>query len=196
MMDGGENDWLARSERAQAKAWALVRSSGVIGAWESVGARVSLVGSLATGLMMTHRDIDLHCYTQTLSPKDGLSVMARLRPRRLTFEDLSSAPDRCLEWHAWLDDAEGDTWQLDMIPLPHDSPWRGFFERRDARIRAVLTPETRLAILALKAALPEAPHVPALEVYMAVLRDGVRTIEAFWDWRAAHPIGGIETWCP
>ena len=194
--DVAEPDWEAQSEAAQTRARALLRASRVVEAWESVGAQVSLVGSLATGLLMTHRDIDLHCYTRALDPSLGFQVMATIRPRRLEFLDLSMAADACLEWHAWVDDAEGASWQLDMIQLPEHSPWKGFFERRDERLRAVLTPETRRAILALKATLPEHPHIPGLEIYMAVLRDGVKSPEAFHAWRKTHRLEGIETWCP
>ena len=42
------------------RAMEVVRDSGIIGIWESVGARVNLVGSLKTGLLMKHRDIDFH----------------------------------------------------------------------------------------------------------------------------------------
>ena len=50
----------------QQRAWKVVEDSGVIPAWESIGAEINLVGSLSTGLLMTHRDIDFHIYTSPL----------------------------------------------------------------------------------------------------------------------------------
>ena len=47
----------------QQKAWKIVENSGIIQAWESIGAEVNLVGSLRTGLLMKHRDIDFHIYS-------------------------------------------------------------------------------------------------------------------------------------
>lgn len=41
----------------QQRAWKVVEDSGVIPAWESIGAEINLVGSLSTGLLMTHRDL-------------------------------------------------------------------------------------------------------------------------------------------
>ena len=49
--------------RNQETAYQVIRKSGVVPAWESIGAEVHLVGSLKTGLLMKHRDIDFHIYT-------------------------------------------------------------------------------------------------------------------------------------
>ena len=44
----------------QQRAREVIRDSGLEAAWRSVGAEPNLVGSLRTGLLMTHRDIDIH----------------------------------------------------------------------------------------------------------------------------------------
>lgn len=64
-------DILDMAGRNQQKAWEIIESTGVIPIWESIGAKVNLVGSLSTGLLMKHRDIDLHIYTSPLSLADS-----------------------------------------------------------------------------------------------------------------------------
>ena len=44
----------------QQRAQEVIRDSGIESIWRSVGAEPHLVGSLRTGLLMTHRDIDFH----------------------------------------------------------------------------------------------------------------------------------------
>jgi DNA polymerase sigma len=56
-------DILDLARRNQQKAWKIIEDTKIIPAWESVGARVNLVGSLNTGLLMKHLDIDFHIYT-------------------------------------------------------------------------------------------------------------------------------------
>ena len=64
-------DILDMAGRNQQKAWEIIESTGVIPIWESIGAKVNWVGSLSTGLLMKHRDIDLHIYTSPLSLADS-----------------------------------------------------------------------------------------------------------------------------
>ena len=45
----------------------VIEKSGVKQAWESMGATVNQVGSMAMGLLMKHRDIDFHIYTDNLN---------------------------------------------------------------------------------------------------------------------------------
>lgn len=190
------DDLIVRAECAAEAAHALLRATRLRERWEARGAEVHLVGSLATGLLLRHLDIDLHVYTPTLDPADGFAIAAELAPHRLEFRDLSDTPERCLEWHLWLRDSAARDWQVDVIQMPPDSPYKGYFEHRAERIRAVLTPETRRAILALKDALPPEAHVPGILLYMAVLRDGIRGLPAFRAWLRAHPLDGILEWCP
>lgn len=43
-----------------ARARDILRRSGIVEAWRDAGAQVEIVGSLRMGLIMKHRDIDLH----------------------------------------------------------------------------------------------------------------------------------------
>ena len=70
-------------------------------AWEKIGAKVCVVGSLATGLLAKRRDIDLHAYTSLLDAKNGFSAMAEIAKggniKSCSFLDLSSTREECME---------------------------------------------------------------------------------------------------
>ena len=72
----------------------------------------------------------------------------------------------------------------------------GFFENIAERIKAVLTPETRRTILELKYLTPDDEHIMGIEYYQAVIADNVKTYPEFIQWRKAHPVTGIVSWCP
>ena len=88
------------------------------------------------------------------------------------------------------------TWQIDMIHLPEGSPWEGYFERVADRIAAVLTNETRRAILQLKYETPDGAKIPGIAYYRAVLSEGIRSYSAFEAWLQEHPVDGIVEWIP
>lgn len=184
----------------QQRAWEVIRRIGLVEAWKGAGAEPHLVGSLATGLLMTHRDIDFHIYSDPFSLADSFAAVARLAAapgvRRIEYGNLLDTGEECVEWHAWCEDAYGDTWQIDMIHMPKGSPYDGYFERVAERIAAVLTPETREAILRLKYETPEGEKIIGVEYYRAVIEGGVRTFDQFRQWRLRHPVTGVVHWVP
>ena len=177
------NDILEIAAANQQRARDIIRDTDLEAIWRSVGAEPNLVGSLRTGLLA-----------------DSFAAMARLagnpRIRRIEYGNLLDAQDQCLEWHAWYADADERLWQIDMIHMPRGSAWDGYFERVADRIAAVLTDETRRAILQIKYDTPETVKIMGIEYYQAVLRDGVRTYAEFEAWRAANPVDGILEWMP
>ena len=60
------------------KAMQVIEKSGVRHAWESIGATVNQVGSMAMGLLMTHRDIDFHIYTERLNTSESFNVIQKI----------------------------------------------------------------------------------------------------------------------
>lgn len=60
-------DIINLSAKNQEIARKVIKNSGIIEAWQKIGAKVNLVGSLANGLLMKHRDIDFHIYTDTIT---------------------------------------------------------------------------------------------------------------------------------
>ena len=194
------NDVLALAEENQGKAWRVVEASGLIAAWESIGAEVHLVGSLKTGLLMKHRDIDFHIYTAKLEPEKSFAAMAKIAANpaveRVTYGNLAATDEHCFEWHAWFRDADGELWQLDMIQIERGTFYDGYFERVADRISAVLTEDMRSAILRLKYETPDDVKIMGIEYYRAVIEGGIRDYDSLLEWRRTHPIEGVDGWMP
>ncbi len=195
-----DSEILDLSKRNQRRAWDIVRRLDIMKIWADAGAEAHLVGSLAMGLMMTHRDIDIHVYSSPLTVEGSFKAMTRLACNagvgQIEFFNMLDTDESCIQWQAWYDDGDGEPWQIDIIHILKGSQYDGFFERMAERIKATLTDETRLAILRLKAETPEDVYIMGVEYYQAVLRDGVRTMADFMRWRQEHPVTGIVEWMP
>ena len=167
---------IARRNRLRAEE--VIRDSRLAEIWRSVGAEVRQVGSLRSGLLMKHRDIDFHIYSSPLRMEESFAAMAQLAADpavgRIECRNLLATDEACVEWHATYRDRDGDEWQLDMIHIVRGSRYDGYFERVADRIAATLTPVTRRAILQLKYDTPDDVKIAGIEYYVAVLRDGVR----------------------
>lgn len=192
---------LALATANQRRAHEILAELVLREAWQAVGARVEVVGSLRSGLLCRHLDIDLHVYTPApLRVAGSFAAVARIaeKPgiRRVEYGNLLDEEDCCLEWHAQYADRDGRLWQIDMIHMTEDSPWAGYFERVADRISAVLTPETRETILRLKYETPDTEKIPGIAYYRAVLDGGVRSYAEFEEWQATHPSDGIVEWMP
>lgn len=190
-----DSEILDLSGSNQRRAWDIIRRLDIMKIWADAGAEAHVVGSLAMGLIMTHRDIDIHVYSSPLTVEGSFAAMARLAVnaaiKKIECRNLLDTDEACIEWHAWYDDGDGEPWQIDIIHILKGSRYDGFFERMAERIKAALTDETRLAILRLKAETPEDVHIMGVEYYQAVLRGGVRTLADFIRWRQEHPVTGI-----
>ena len=181
------------------KALQVIEKSCVRQAWESIGATVNQVGSMAMGLLMKHRDIDFHIYTDKLDIAESFKVIQKIcanpAVRSMEYRNLADTEEACLEFHVRfiLDDEE---WQIDMIQILKGSQFDGYFEHVAQRIKEVLTPETRRTILELKYLTPDNEHIMGIEYYQAVISDGIRSYQEFIQWRKNHPVNGIVNWCP
>ena len=192
---------LETAKQMQAEAWSVIEETDVINHWVSIGATVNLVGSLKTGLLIKNRDIDFHIYTNPFKLSDSFLAVSRLaenkRVKTVSYANLLEAEDKCIEWHASYDDQTmGNAWQIDMIHILNESPYAGYFENVAERIATVLTPETREAILRIKTAMPVEEKVGSIQIYQAVIRDGIRDLDAFCRWKEQNPDDGIITWVP
>ena len=191
---------LELAKRNQQKAWEIIEDTRIVRIWEGIGAKVNLVGSLRTGLLVKHRDIDFHIYTSPWDLSASFRAMAELAEntsvKKIEYTNLLHTAEACIEWHAWYKDMEGELWQMDMIHIQEGSRYDGYFERVAERISAVLTDEMRLAILKLKYETPDTEKIMGVEYYQAVIQDGVRSYPEFEEWRRLHPAVGVVEWVP
>ena len=191
---------LELAKRNQQKAWEIIEDTRIVRIWEGIGAKVNLVGSLRTRLLMKHRDIDFHIYTSPLDLSASFRAIAELAEntsvKKIEYTNLLHTAEACIEWHAWYKNMEGELWQMDMIHIQEGSRYDGYFERVAERISAVLTDEMRLAILNLKYETPDTEKIMGVEYYQAVIQDGVRSYPEFEEWRRLHPAVGVVEWVP
>ena len=191
---------LELAKRNQQKAWEIIEDTRIVRIWEGMGAKVNLVGSLRTGLLMKHRDIDFHIYTPQFSLSDSFQAMVKLTENKsfmkMKHKNLLDTEAECVEWHAWYRDADNELWQSDMIHILEGSRYDGYFEKFAERLSAVLTEETKYAILKLKYETPESEKIMGVEYYQAVIQDGVCSYPEFEEWRRLHPVVGVVEWMP
>lgn len=184
----------------QQAAWEILEHSGIIPAWERIGATVNLVGSLASGLLAKNRDIDLHIYTAQLDIAESFSVIQELA-QRLPFKEvhygnLIHTEEECMEWHALYEDRGTNLWKFDMIHIRKGSRYDGVVERVTEAVRQRLTPEIRRTILQIKFDVPDGVLIPGIEIYRAVFDGNVRSYAELQQWRKVHPLTDSLDWLP
>ena len=123
---------LELAERNQQKAWEIIEDTHIIQIWEGIGAKVNLVGSLRTGLLMKHRDIDFHIYTSPLDLSASFRVMAELAEnmsiKKIEYTNLLHTAEACIEWHAWYKDNGRRTLANGYDSYPRSSRYDGYLK--------------------------------------------------------------------
>ena len=184
----------------QQTAWKILEHTGIIPAWERIGATVHLVGSLKSGLLAKSRDTDLHIYTDTLDIAASFSVMQELAERlslkEIQFKNLIQTEEECIEWHVLYEDEDRNTWKFDMIHIRKGSKYDGVVEKVTAAITNRLTPEIKQTILQIKFDVPDGVQIPGIEIYHAVFVGGVRNYEELEQWRKTNPLTNSLDWLP
>ena len=192
-------DIIELAEQNQQNACKLLDETGIIPAWERIGATVHLVGSLKSGLLMKSRDIDLHIYTGKLDITESFSVMQelaeRLKLKEIQYKNLVHTEEECIEWHVLYEDQELHTWKFDLIHIRKGSKYDGVVENVTAAIAKLLTPGLRETILRIKYEVPDGVMIPGIEIYHAVFTGGVRSYEELERWRQEHPTNSLD-WLP
>jgi len=188
------------AKQNQEKALEIINNTNIIPIWESTGAEINLIGSLKTGLLMTHRDIDFHIYSDPLKISSSFKAISRLAENpaivKIEYVNLLQTEENCIEWHTWYQNTPNEIWQIDMIHMPKKSKYAGHFERVTERINTVITTEQRNTILCLKYNTPESENIKGIEYYIAVITDGIRNYKDFERWRKSFkPEYGMD-WMP
>ncbi|HNW68532.1 MAG TPA: phosphoglycerate mutase family protein [Bacteroidales bacterium] len=192
-------DLYSFSRKRQYRAWEIIRNTRVIDIWERHSDEIHLIGSLKLGLLMKHRDIDFHIYSnsQTIM-KDSFAAITELAAnenvKEILYRNLINTNEHCLEWHASYLDQNKELWQIDMIHIVKGSFYDGYFENVMQQIEAQLTDEKRHIILQLKYETPEDQKIMGIEYYKAVIQDGVKSYAELVEWRKNHPVNGILEW--
>lgn len=185
----------------QKRAYEVIDELRIVDIWRSIGADAHLVGSLKTGLLMKHKDIDFHIYSPQVSVSESFAAISRIAENshitRIEYGNLLQTEEQCIEWHLfYCGENVDDLWQIDMIHIVMGSLYDGYFEKVAERISKVLTPETRGMILKLKYETPDDTKIMGIEYCRAVLEGGVSSYGELTEWRKCNPVSGIESWMP
>lgn len=168
--------------------------------WGEIGAEINLVGSLKSGLLCKHRDIDFHVYTEKVTIAESFSVILKIcknpRVKKFWFKNLLNTGEDCLEWHLTYLDDNGKDWQIDIIHMPKGSKHDGYFEKFAERLLTVMTDEERETILRLKYETPDDEKIAGVEYYRAVIEGKVRTFDELSRLHSENPLTGISEWMP
>ena len=193
-------DFLKLARQNQKKAFEIIQILNIYPAWESVGGQVNLIGSLQTGLLMKHLDIDFHVYTPQLKLSDSFYAIEKIAEhsgiQKIEYANLLTDRDACLEWHLYYNDKTGNTWQIDMMHIVKGSYFDGFFENIAAQINRKATQQQKETILRLKYETPDHEKIAGIEYCRAVLQDGISTYPEFIKWREKNVFNGIWEWQP
>ena len=190
---------IEQSEAMKQKAESILGDLNLVERWSRYG-RVSLVGACSFDLILSP-DIDMEIYCPETRVEDGMAVLSECtaNPRVVSclYRNELAGPDKAIYWQLRYLDDDGVRWKIDMwsAPADYDLP-RG--EDFVAPMRRALTDETRQAILALKAAREngELPGFLSIDLYRAVIRDGIRSAADFSGWLDTQPTGEISDWRP
>ena len=195
-----EEPLLRTSWELRGRAETVLRDSGVLEAWESIGGEICGVGSFRTGLMMKKRDIDLHIYTETLDAERTLRaltpVIASGRTVGLIYANGAGTEEHCLEWHLRLADDSGEEWTIDMIQILAGTKYEGVMEDVAEAVIDAATPEIRKRILVLNNACPDGVKICGIEYCKAVIDDRVTSWPEFMAWRENNPPDSLMDWKP
>jgi len=188
------------SERNQNKAFAIIDELKILACWHAFGAVANQVGSLRTGLLMRNLDIDFHIYSDSFSITDSFGAVAMIaqnqKIRKITYTNLLNTEEQCIEWHLHYLDYDKTEWKIDLIHILKGSRYDGYFENVADRIKAVMTPEQKSAILSIKNDTPDNVKIKSIEIYQAVIRDGIMTYSEFGKWKKKNNTDGIIEWMP
>ena len=184
----------------QARAKAVLDESGISRIWADAGCRVNLVGSLKMGLLMTHRDIDLHVYSGGITEQKSFTIASRMAtdPRVTGIKCINGlhTDEHCVAWHVTFKADDGTPWQFDIIHIEDGSRYDGYFERMADRIVETMTDRQREIILRLKYEAGDNCDFHGVEFYEAVIADGIDTLDDLRQWVDRHRKKQPYYWIP
>lgn len=189
------------SKKNLEKASAIINELQLEKIWINQGSRCHLVGSVKTGLLMTHLDIDFHTYSDDFSIEKSFQAIAQIsqnpKIKEVLYRNLLEAEDRCLEWHLSYEETPERIWTIDLIHIKNDSPYAGVIERVTGKINSVMNERLRHTILKIKyESEQQKEKYLGIDIYQAVIDDGIETFEDFKRWKQNKKDVGISLWEP
>jgi len=183
------------------KAFEIVQELQIEKVWKDFNSTCNLVGSVKTGLLMNHLDIDFHVYSDEFSIEKSFSAISQIcqnpKIKEVLYKNLLEAEDMCLEWHLSYEETPERIWTIDIIHIKNESPYAGVIERVTEKINLALTEKLRQTILKIKwISEQQKEKYLGIDIYQAVIDDGIETFEDFKMWKQNKKDVGISLWEP
>lgn len=189
---------IRRAEARFVQSMAILEELKLQERWGRAGTPC-IVGAMAYGLQVAP-DIDMEIFCARPSVEAGFKVLAECavhpKVRKARFANELDGPDQGLYFMLQYRHESGELWKLDMWLVPNDHP--GPLSRDLVTpMRRALTDTTREAVLAIKEHLwAEGRVLPSIDIYRAVLDEGVRSPAQFLAWHERERPSGLSTWRP
>ncbi len=183
------------------KANEIIQELKIEKIWEGLNSTCNLVGSVKTGLIFNHLDIDFHIYSDDFSIEKSFKAIAEIsknkKIKEVYYKNLLDAEDMCLEWHLNYEETPQRVWTIDIIHIKNESPYAGMIENVTNSINKILTDELKSKILELKYECGKRNEkVAGIEIYEAVIDNNIGTFEELQDWRKSKENIEISLWEP
>jgi hypothetical protein len=197
MSPASDEDLLARQAALQEEARQVLAELDLAALVAGIGPLL-LAGSFVSGLMCW-RELDVMVLAGgDFSPQDALRLLQRIieRTRATALEYHDERGSRCVtgqlrdeRYHVpFTVERAGQSWRIDLTLWLHDAHLN--VTRWHQELRERITAEQRSAVLRIKDAWHRRPAYPGqvggLDIYTAVIDDGVRTPRQFATWLASH----------
>jgi hypothetical protein len=195
-----DGDLLARQAALQDRAREVLAGLD-LGALTADAGPLLVTGSFVSGLMCWPEVDVMVLVGPDYSPPDVMALLARIvaRPEVTGLDYRDERGPRCVtgevrdeRYHVTLTVEFADRWQIDLTLWLHDLHRN--VTRWHEELRGRITAEQRIAVLRIKDYWHRQPayphHVGGLDIYTAVIDDGVRTLDGFSAWLAARGPGG------
>ena len=197
--DSKMTDVIEHAAERKRIAESVLADLDLVGKWRRFG-RPVLVGAFAYDLLVDP-DIDMEVYCPDLRIGHGFQVIGECalnhKITKTQFSNELAGRDKALYWQLQYRQDDGTEWKIDIWSAPEDYDLPRSENLVDP-MRASLTPETRKAILELKLLRTQDSrlHCPSVDLYRAVLDDGVHTADDLHMWLKSHETGSLTDWKP
>ncbi|MDD2890602.1 MAG: hypothetical protein PHE49_08205 [bacterium] len=172
----------------------LLKDFGLLKTLSKYGTPI-ITGSYVLKLM-TWRDLDIHIEVKKFDGHKffelGKEIMSKLKPDRMHYRNELIMKDirlpMGLYWGVYTKILSQDTWKIDIWAM--DSHQTKVHERQFEDLKSKINKENRITILTIKNLYHKHPEhrkkFTSMDIYNAVIKDNVKTIEEFSIWLAKN----------
>lgn len=183
------------------KAFEIIRELKIEKIYEELNSTCNLVGSVKTGLLMSHLDIDFHVYSDEFSVEKSFNAIAKIsqnpKIKEVFYKNLLEEDDMCLEWHLLYEEVPERIWTIDIMHIKNESLYAGVIERVTEKISSVLTEKMKQTILKIKwESERHKEKIFGIDIYQAVIEENIDTFQDFQIWKQNKKDFGISLWEP